>query len=57
MAVACRDEGLAAVSAMASPLLGPAGNVEFFLLAREGGPDTVDVDAAVREGLERKAAS
>jgi hypothetical protein len=31
--------------------------VEFFLHARDGGPDTVDVDAAVREGLELRAAS
>jgi 23S rRNA (cytidine1920-2'-O)/16S rRNA (cytidine1409-2'-O)-methyltransferase len=56
VAEACRREGLEVVAAMASPLLGPAGNVEFFLHARgaeaalnEGsGPD---VDAGIDEAL------
>jgi 23S rRNA (cytidine1920-2'-O)/16S rRNA (cytidine1409-2'-O)-methyltransferase len=56
VAEACRREGLEVVAAMASPLVGPAGNVEFFLHARgaeaalnEGsGPD---VDAAIDEAL------
>jgi 23S rRNA (cytidine1920-2'-O)/16S rRNA (cytidine1409-2'-O)-methyltransferase len=56
VAGACRREGLDVVAAMASRLLGPAGNVEFFLHAREAeaalnegsGPD---VDAAIDEAL------
>jgi 23S rRNA (cytidine1920-2'-O)/16S rRNA (cytidine1409-2'-O)-methyltransferase len=37
--------------AMASPLLGPAGNVEFFLLLGGGGDEaSLDLDAAVEEG-------
>jgi 23S rRNA (cytidine1920-2'-O)/16S rRNA (cytidine1409-2'-O)-methyltransferase len=58
VAEACTGEGLAVKGAMASPLLGPAGNVEFFLSARAGeeappvadsGPD---LDAAIEEGTE-----
>ncbi len=55
-----REVGLHPGAAMASPLLGPAGNVEFFLHAAEGLPDSVDartLKAAVREGLELRAAS
>jgi 23S rRNA (cytidine1920-2'-O)/16S rRNA (cytidine1409-2'-O)-methyltransferase len=43
---------LRAVGAMASPVLGPAGNVEFLLHAVSGnGPAFVDLDATVVEGL------
>ena len=56
VAETCRHEGLEVLSATVSPLLGPAGNVEFFLHARgaeaalkeESGPD---VDAAIDEAL------
>ncbi len=38
---------------MASPIAGPAGNVEFLLWAVSLGPDaSLDVDAAVAEGME-----
>jgi 23S rRNA (cytidine1920-2'-O)/16S rRNA (cytidine1409-2'-O)-methyltransferase len=60
VAGAFREAGAGPMGAMPSPLLGPAGNVEFFLHAAEGGPDAVDaraVEAAVREGLELRAAS
>ena len=60
VAEAFREAGVGSVGAMASPLMGPAGNVEFFLHAVEAGPDAVDaraVEAAVREGLELRAAS
>lgn len=44
-------EGVAALGVMASPLLGPAGNVEFLLHARRGAVGGgLDVDAAVCEG-------
>ena len=36
VAEACRREGLDVAGAMASPLVGPAGNVEFFMYARRG---------------------
>lgn len=44
------------IGAMASPLLGPAGNVEFFVLARSGasppdGSAEGAIEAAVEEGL------
>jgi 23S rRNA (cytidine1920-2'-O)/16S rRNA (cytidine1409-2'-O)-methyltransferase len=43
--------GVSTVCAMASPLRGPAGNVEFFLLARAGAdPGIVDLRTAVAEG-------
>src|SRR5438093_6150180 len=54
---ACRDQGLEAGATMASPLLGPAGNAEFFLLAsRAAGmvhhlPDAA-VDQAVADAAE-----
>jgi len=45
--------GFAPQGVMASPLRGPAGNVEFLLWGRRGGPDVaIDVPAAVAEGLE-----
>src|SRR5437763_1803168 len=58
VAEACRSAGVGIDGAMASPLLGPAGNVEFFLSGRRDHEDTeVDLDAAVREGLAMRAAS
>lgn len=39
-----------AAAAMASPLPGPAGNVEFLLALRRGGRATADLDAAIEEG-------
>ena len=46
---AAGNAGLAAAGVMASPITGPAGNVEFLLhLARDAGG--ADVDAALREG-------
>jgi len=48
----CGATGLGVRSVVASPLLGPAGNAEFFVHAVKGAPAVdVDVDAAVREGL------
>ena len=59
----CRGAGLGARGVMASPLLGPAGNAEFFVYAVRGvsavGLD-VSVDETVREALslrERTAVS
>jgi 23S rRNA (cytidine1920-2'-O)/16S rRNA (cytidine1409-2'-O)-methyltransferase len=56
VANACRDLGLGPRDVMASPLLGPAGNVEFPLHAvlGEEGVD-LDLDRAVREAAERVA--
>jgi 23S rRNA (cytidine1920-2'-O)/16S rRNA (cytidine1409-2'-O)-methyltransferase len=50
---ACREVGLAPVGVMASPLPGPAGNVEFPLHATKGGDAEggLDVEAAIEEGL------
>lgn len=52
VAAACREVGAGPLAAMASPILGPAGNVEFFLHATTGGDrdPQVDLDAAIREG-------
>ena len=51
VARACRAEGAPPLGAMASPLLGPAGNVEFFLHARRGSaPVGVDLEGAIVEG-------
>jgi 23S rRNA (cytidine1920-2'-O)/16S rRNA (cytidine1409-2'-O)-methyltransferase len=54
VAAACSRRGMAPLGAMASPLRGPAGNVEFLLHLRrgEGQAEDVDemVDRAVREG-------
>lgn len=48
---ACSRTGLGPRGTMASPVLGPAGNVEFFVHARKGDPGrTLDIEAAVREG-------
>jgi 23S rRNA (cytidine1920-2'-O)/16S rRNA (cytidine1409-2'-O)-methyltransferase len=50
VAQACADAGVAPVAVMASPLRGPAGNVEFLLHARVGGePGTLDVETAIAE--------
>lgn len=47
---ACRTVGLGPLEAMASPLLGPAGNVEFFLHARKGDAGTaLDIASVVQE--------
>jgi 23S rRNA (cytidine1920-2'-O)/16S rRNA (cytidine1409-2'-O)-methyltransferase len=42
--------GLGACDAMASPVPGPSGNVEFLLSLRHGAPCAADIDAAVAEG-------
>lgn len=48
---ACSAAGLAPREVMASPLTGPAGNVEFLLHAVKGGTQTeLDLDAALAEG-------
>lgn len=54
VAQVCRIAGAAPVAAMASPLRGPAGNVEFFLHATTADDrryPEVDLDAAIREGV------
>jgi 23S rRNA (cytidine1920-2'-O)/16S rRNA (cytidine1409-2'-O)-methyltransferase len=51
VAEACRERGLAPRGAMASPVRGPAGNVEFPLHAVKGGREAaLDVQEAIREG-------
>lgn len=51
VAEACAEHGLSPLGAMASPLPGPAGNVEFPLHATKGpGPSTLDPEASVAEG-------
>jgi 23S rRNA (cytidine1920-2'-O)/16S rRNA (cytidine1409-2'-O)-methyltransferase len=51
VAKACRMDGLDPVGLIASPLLGPAGNVEFFLHAvSNDGAGRIDVDAVVEAG-------
>jgi len=48
---ACCVSGIGVEAVMVSPLVGPAGNVEFLLHGRKGAPDsTLDLDAAVAEG-------
>jgi 23S rRNA (cytidine1920-2'-O)/16S rRNA (cytidine1409-2'-O)-methyltransferase len=55
VAEACRSAGLGPQAVSVSPLLGPAGNVEFFLWAREGDPGReLDVDAAMAQAPDRK---
>jgi 23S rRNA (cytidine1920-2'-O)/16S rRNA (cytidine1409-2'-O)-methyltransferase len=57
---ASRRTNLGPLAVMASPVLGPAGNVEFFVHARKGDPGrTLDIEAAVGEGsrLQGPAAS
>src|SRR5581483_1147943 len=59
---ALHDAGTGIVGAMASPLTGPAGNVEFLLWARKGrrAPDAAAIEevlgAAVGEGVSREPA-
>jgi 23S rRNA (cytidine1920-2'-O)/16S rRNA (cytidine1409-2'-O)-methyltransferase len=50
----CRREGLSPMAVMPSPLLGPAGNVEFLLHARAGPPSGTGPsrEAAVTEATE-----
>ena len=58
VASACRHAGAGPLAAMASPLPGPAGNVEFFLHAGVGHPGrAVDLEAAVAEGAAVREAS
>ncbi len=53
VAEACAREGLTPVGVMASPIAGPAGNVEFLLHAAKGGRlGSPDVPGAVAEGRE-----
>jgi 23S rRNA (cytidine1920-2'-O)/16S rRNA (cytidine1409-2'-O)-methyltransferase len=52
VAAACEASGARPDQAMASPLLGPAGNVEFFLHAVKGGlAPPPDLAGAIGEGL------
>jgi 23S rRNA (cytidine1920-2'-O)/16S rRNA (cytidine1409-2'-O)-methyltransferase len=47
---ASRTAGLGPLETMVSPVLGPAGNVEFFLLARKGASGRqLDIDATIDE--------
>lgn len=58
VAEACRAAGLGPVDVMASPLLGPAGNVEFLLhaVAGEPGRDLGEaLERAIREGARLSA--
>ncbi len=49
--------GAAPRSAMASPVTGPAGNVEFLLLARKGArPEALDLEALAAEGQQVRRA-
>ena len=49
-------EGVAPQGLMASPVVGPAGNVEFLLWARRGAePVVIDLDAVLREAEEVRA--
>jgi 23S rRNA (cytidine1920-2'-O)/16S rRNA (cytidine1409-2'-O)-methyltransferase len=50
VAAACEEVGLAPLAVMASPLPGPAGNVEFPIHAEKAGsPRPLDLDAAIAE--------
>src|SRR6266516_5792152 len=51
VAATLSDSGAPAVGMIASPLRGPAGNVEFFVHARKGGPAAaIDPGSAIEEG-------
>ena len=52
---AASAERLDAFGVMASPVVGPAGNVEFLLALRAGPGAGVDVDAAIAEGQALRA--
>ena len=55
---ACRDARWGPLAAIVSPLLGPAGNVEFFLHARAGEPGVeLDLAALAEEGEALRVAS
>jgi len=52
VASACERAGAGPRAVMASPLAGPAGNVEFLLHARKGQAGRpIDVDGALEEGM------
>ncbi|MGH2682369.1 MAG: TlyA family RNA methyltransferase [Actinomycetota bacterium] len=54
VAAACRDAGAGPFDVAASPLLGPAGNVEIFLWARNGESGRqLDIEAAFRQAPAR----
>jgi 23S rRNA (cytidine1920-2'-O)/16S rRNA (cytidine1409-2'-O)-methyltransferase len=56
VAAACDDAGLGPAAVVASPLRGPAGNVEFFLHARDGASSRMlDIGPALAEGGEVRA--
>jgi 23S rRNA (cytidine1920-2'-O)/16S rRNA (cytidine1409-2'-O)-methyltransferase len=56
VAEACRSAGLGPIDVTASPLPGPAGNVEIFLWARKGDAGReLDIDAAVDTDMRRRA--
>jgi 23S rRNA (cytidine1920-2'-O)/16S rRNA (cytidine1409-2'-O)-methyltransferase len=56
VATACRVRDLGPVAVTASPIRGPAGNVEFFLHARQGDQGvSLDLEAALAEGREVRA--
>jgi 23S rRNA (cytidine1920-2'-O)/16S rRNA (cytidine1409-2'-O)-methyltransferase len=56
VAGACEAHGAGPRAAMASPLTGPAGNVELFLHARKGQPGAeLDLDAVLAQGHEVRA--
>jgi 23S rRNA (cytidine1920-2'-O)/16S rRNA (cytidine1409-2'-O)-methyltransferase len=61
VADACRSEGLQPMNVMASPIAGPAGNVEFFVHAgaddARSVPAPFDVEAAVQAGRTSAEAS
>jgi 23S rRNA (cytidine1920-2'-O)/16S rRNA (cytidine1409-2'-O)-methyltransferase len=53
IASAARDAGAGPISLSASPITGPAGNIEFFLHARTGADGVaLDVDGAILAGAE-----
>jgi 23S rRNA (cytidine1920-2'-O)/16S rRNA (cytidine1409-2'-O)-methyltransferase len=56
VADACRACGVTPLDVMASPLTGPAGNVEFLLHGAKGSPEgALDVDAAIASGERLRA--
>ena len=58
VADACRSASLAPQRIIASPLLGPAGNIEFFVLAgMDGDESRFDVAAALEEGRVLRASA
>ena len=52
---AARESGLAVTGLVASPLRGPAGNVEFLAHLVKGGEDAPDIDALVAAALDQAA--